>query len=129
MIVADTDVLIDYLCGGEPAAGRVTDAMARGQLCTTAVTRAELQRGVRTSKQRRAVADLLGALATLPLDAASADRAGELARELDTSGNSIAMADALIAGIALVHGATLMTRNGRHFSRVSGLGLEVLDSE
>jgi predicted nucleic acid-binding protein len=33
------------------------------------------------------------------------------------------MADSLIAGIALAQGATLLTRNRRHFARVEGLKL------
>ena len=33
------------------------------------------------------------------------------------------MADSLIAGIALVHNATLLTRNRKHFERVAGLRL------
>jgi predicted nucleic acid-binding protein len=126
MIVADTDVLIDFLAGAEPAATRIAESMAAGRLCTTAITRAELQRGARTARQRTAVSDLLAALTTLPLDAEAADRAAEVARALDASGEAIGMADALIAGITLVHGATLLTRNRRHFTRVAGLDLALV---
>ena len=64
------------------------------QLGTTAVTRAELLRGARTAKQLKATRALLDALGTLPLDAAAADRAGEIARTLDADGQRIGMADA-----------------------------------
>jgi len=47
-------------------------------------------------------------------------------RTLEKSGASIGMADSLIAGIALVHNATLLTRNRKHFARVTGLRLAVL---
>jgi predicted nucleic acid-binding protein len=33
------------------------------------------------------------------------------------------MADSLIAGIVLLHGAKLLTRNRRHFERVPSLSL------
>jgi predicted nucleic acid-binding protein len=126
MMVADTDVLIDYLAGQEPAAGRIALELEHGHLHTTAVTRAELLRGARLPRQRTAVATLLEALDTLPLDAVAADRAGAIARELDSAGQSVAMADALIAGIVMVNEGVLLTRNQRHFVRIAGLRLSAL---
>ena len=126
MIVADSDVLIDYLAGIEPAAGRVALELQHGQLGTTAVTRAELLRGARTARQLKATRALLDALGTLPLDVAAADRAGEIARTLDADGQRIGMADALIAGIVLANGGLLLTRNRRHFDRIPGLTLSVM---
>ena len=94
-----------------------------GRLGTTAVSRAELLRGVRTARQVRATAELLAAVVTLPLDEDGADRAAEVARGLDRAGQTIGMADALIAGIVLAHGGALLTRNRDHFVRVPGLDL------
>jgi hypothetical protein len=36
MVIADTDALIDFLGGREPAAERVTRELERGTLCNTA---------------------------------------------------------------------------------------------
>jgi predicted nucleic acid-binding protein len=36
------------------------------------------------------------------------------------------MADSLIAGIVAIHRGTLLTRNGRHFSRIPDFDLEAL---
>jgi tRNA(fMet)-specific endonuclease VapC len=129
MMIADTDVLIDYLAGAEPAAGRVALELQHAQLHTTAVTRAELLRGARTRRQLEAVTTLLDALPTLPLDARAADCAASLARALDAAGTAIGMADALIAGIAVTHGGVLLTRNRRHFSRIPELRLSRLAGE
>jgi tRNA(fMet)-specific endonuclease VapC len=123
MTVADTDVLIDYLSGAEPGATRVSKALDSAPLHTTAITRFELLSGARTARMETAIHDLLDALETLPLDEACADRAAQLRRVLDRSGAAIGMADSLIAGIALVHNATLLTRNRKHFERVAGLRL------
>jgi predicted nucleic acid-binding protein len=120
MMVADTDTLIDYLAGENPVSGRIALELEHG-LHTTSVTRAELLRGATSLRQRNAVATLLDALDTLPLDAAAADRAGAIARDLDAAGQSIAMADALIAGIVIANGGVLLTRNQRHFTRIAGL--------
>lgn len=53
MIVADSDVLIDFLGGREPAAGRVTREIESGNLWTTVITRFELLSGARGSREVR----------------------------------------------------------------------------
>lgn len=126
MIVADTDVLIDFLAGRDPAAARVEIELGTRALATTAVTRFELLAGARDRTAERIVRRLLDSLATLPLEGESADRAAALRRALETRGSGIGMADSLIAGIALTHDALLLTRNRRHFERVEGLKLATL---
>lgn len=123
MILADTDVLIDFLEDREPAAERVSVEIERGRLGTTAVTRLELLAGARTDRQSALILRLLEALPCLALDAVCADRAAEVRRTLEGRGETIGMADSLIAGIALAHRAMLLTRNRRHFERVQGLAL------
>lgn len=46
MIVADTDVLIDFLANRDPAASRIALELKSGRLSTTAVSRFELLAGV-----------------------------------------------------------------------------------
>jgi len=123
MIVADTDVLIDFLAGVDPAAERVAAELERGSLRTTAITRFELLSGARSARQEAAIRQLLAAIPSLPLDEAAADRAADVRRSLERSGHSIGMADSLIAGITLLYGAVLLTRNRRHFERVAALRL------
>jgi tRNA(fMet)-specific endonuclease VapC len=124
LIIADTDVLIDFLSGREPVASLVASAIAAEDgMATTVVSRFELLSGVRTARQGRAVARLFEALSTLALDSPAADRAALVWRDLEKAGVSIGMADSLIAGIVLEHGGRLLTRNRRHFQRVQGLSL------
>ncbi len=123
MIVADTDVLIDFLGGHEPSASRVAEELGRGTLKTTAVSVFELLVGARTERQQQGVYTLLAALESLPLDSSGADRAAQVRRQLDSEGRGIGMADSLIAGITLARGCSLLTRNRRPFERVSGLRL------
>lgn len=52
----------------------------------------------------------------LPFDTASALRASSLAAERRRQGRPVDFRDTFIAGIALAHGATLATRNIRHFA-------------
>jgi tRNA(fMet)-specific endonuclease VapC len=122
MIVADTDVLIDYLHDrGEAEA--VEFSLRRGALRTTVITRFELLSGAKTAKQLTRVRQLLDAIPSLDLDAQAADAASEIRRSLERSGATIGMADSLIAGTVLSAGGDLLTRNRRHFERVPGLRL------
>ncbi len=121
MIIADTDVLIDYLSGQDPTASRVALEIEDGELRTTAVSRFELLAGAKNPRQERLIADLLAAVPALPLDAESADKAAAVRRTLEGQGMTIGMGDSLIAGIVLANKGILLTRNVRHFERVSGL--------
>jgi len=58
-----------------------------------------------------------------PFDAHSADLAARSRAQLETQGTPIGPIDTLIAGIALAHSLTLVTRNTREFGRVPGLQL------
>lgn len=127
MIVADSDVLIDFLGGREPAAGRVTREIESGNLWTTVITRFELLSGARGSREVRIVSELLDSIKIAPLDVSAADRAALVRRILERKGVGIGMADSLIAGIALHIGAVLLTRNRRHFERVEGLDVAQLE--
>lgn len=123
MIVADTDVLIDFLTGVQPAKDQIAEYIAAEQLQTTAVTCFELLSGVGENKRGHAVRQLLESLGALPLDRAAAEHAADVRRKLERTGQRIGMGDSLIAGIALAHALPLFTRNRSHFERVENLHL------
>src|SRR5271165_2179816 len=117
MMIAATDVLIDYLAGkGE--CDTIEQLLRHGALGTTVISRFELLSGARNRKQLDRIVQLLGAVGSLELDDASVDAGAEIRRSLERSGHAIGMADCLIAGIVICNGATLLTRNRKHFARV-----------
>lgn len=120
MIIADTDVLIDFL-RGKGLADRIAYEIKTGGLHTTAISAFELWAGAKSSQQVAVVETLLAALIILPLESDSARRSAEIRRALEDKNATIGMADSLIAGICLERDGVLITRNKKHFERVSGL--------
>ena len=123
MMLADSDVLIDFLRGKGPAAERIQIEVGTGRLHTTTVNAFELLSGAKTARAEEKVATLLAALHVLPLDFAAAEHAARVRGDLEDQGQGIGTADYLIAGVCLAHGATLLTANLKHFRRVPGLKL------
>jgi predicted nucleic acid-binding protein len=122
MTSADTDVLIDFLAGKGEAA-TVEPLLRRGVLRTTVISRFEFLSGAENSKQLGRLIELLEAVPSFALDEAAADAASEIRKSLEAAGNSIGMADSLIAGIVTSNSCPLLTRNRRHFERVPGIQL------
>jgi tRNA(fMet)-specific endonuclease VapC len=93
------------------------------------VTRVELEGGVHRaaadSKARRARLDaLLRAVPTIPFDDACASEYGEIVASAGYSRRKLL--DRMIASQALVHGATLITRNAQDFADIPGLSVLVV---
>lgn len=123
MILADTDVLIDYLLGVQPAEDQMRRYIQSDNLQTSAVSCFELLSGAREGRRGQRAREFVEAVPVLPLDRESAALAASVRRYLEASGFSIAMADSLIAGIALANDLPLLTRNRKHFENVKGLSL------
>jgi len=122
MIVADSGVLIDFL-RGEGTADRIALELKTGRLATTAISAFELRVVADSSAKVARVEMLMDALNILALEKGSARKAGEVRRQLEAQGETISMADSLVAGICLEHSALLLTRNRRSFERIEGLKL------
>ena len=89
MILADTDVLIDFL-EGKGEANRVLAELERESLATTTIARYELLASAATEKQRTAIRHLLDFVSTLPLDAGASDRAAKTWRFWNPKGKGLA---------------------------------------
>ena len=86
----------------------------------------ELYKGAYRSKEKQKemlkVRALLDSLELLALDHESSRMAGQLDAAMKSG--IIGESDLLIASIVLTNDETLITRNARHFGRVSGLVVE-----
>lgn len=122
MRLADSDVLIDLL--NNRGSAKLDDEIAVQQVLTTTVTRFEILAGALTNWGTSQALALFDRVPQLSLDAAAADRAADVNRQLRLQGIRLATADTLIAGIALANDLPLLTRNRRHFDRIPGLVVE-----
>lgn len=123
MMIADSDVLIDFLRGHDPWAGRIELEIKTGQLATTAINNFELLSGAKSDAELEKVSRLLAALTVLGVSPEASERAAEVRRTLEAQGQGIGLADYLIAGVCLANGGVLLTRNQGHFGRVPYLKL------
>lgn len=123
MIIADSDVLIDFLRGKGDGARRVAVELESRSFGTTAVTAFEIRSGARTVRQRTAVEALLDAMAILPFGPEEARIAAEVRQQVESEGQPIGMADYMIAATCISADGVLLTRNLKHFERVKGLRL------
>lgn len=126
MIILDTNVLSALMQHRpEPSVIAWLDVQAAEAVFITSITLFEARYGLAVladGRRRQRLQEQLEALVSRDLDyrialfdARAGDRAAELAAERKRLGQPVDIRDTFIAGIALAHGATLATRNTRHF--------------
>jgi predicted nucleic acid-binding protein len=108
--LADTSLFIDHERGMALAAEKIAELLEAGELAVCAVTQYELtcSPGL-ASPWREFYADLFAAVPVLPVTSASAALGAEAAARVARGGGAVKPPDALIAGVALEHGLTVVT--------------------
>lgn len=100
----------------------------RAEISTTSMNALEIYLGAFRSREApenvKQADDLFNSIRILNFTMESSRRSSEILSELLRRGTPIDLRDAIIAGIALVDGYTLVTRNVEHFRRVTGLSIE-----
>ena len=124
----DTNACISYLNHADsPIRLRLQQLNPRSiAVCT--VVEAELYFGVMNSMQStKNMANLklfLSAFISFPFDSRAARKYGEIRLLLKQAGTPIGPNDLMIAAIALVNDAVIVTHNTREFSRIQNLKIE-----
>ena len=129
MAILDTDCLVGLIRGHPDALRKLAVLSSRRELvATTAVNVAELFRGAHlASDSARAlsrVRAVLGPLPILPLDGPAGEEYGRIVADLERRRSPVGHMDFMVGAISRLAGETVITRNARHFSRISGLSVE-----
>ena len=128
-MITDTSFIIDLLRGKSTALKKLEEIEKNkdSQIITTP-TVFELVVGITMSsipeKEKSKVIDILKNFSILPLLLEESWKAGEILGELFKQGTPIDIIDTQIAGIALCHNQTVITRNKKHFELVNKLKIE-----
>lgn len=116
-LLIDSDVLIDFLRGLDPAV-KYLDKV--GAAAVSAITVAEVYSGARNPNEESAIEGFLKSVTVLPVNLDVARLGGRLRKRFLPSHN-VEIADALIAATSLLHDLTLVTLNRRHYPMISKL--------
>lgn len=126
MFLLDTNTLIYFFRGQGRVAEQLLATPPR-EIAIPAVSLFELETGLRKSaapdKRRRQLTALTDLVTVIPFGTREAEAAAAVRAALEGEGTPIGPYDLLIAGTALAHNATLVTRNSAEFSRIDGLHL------
>ena len=126
MFLLDTNTLIYFFKGQGKVAERLF-AVPPADVAISSVSLYEIEVGIAKSEQpakrRRQFDTFLAVVSVLPFDRSAARAAATVRVDLERRGLPIGPLDNLIAGVALAHRATLVTRNTREFSRLPHLAI------
>ena len=128
-MILDTCFLIDLMNQREQAISKLIELEERNEAQKiSTISIVELFQGsVRcnnTKKEKEKILFVYQNLLLQTLDEKSAQKSGEIFGEMINKGTPIELADAIIAGTAIVHNEKVLTRNTKHFSRIEGLKIE-----
>ena len=124
MYILDTNTLIYYFKNQGNVAQNL-EAVSPENIVISTIVLFELQVGLAKSmsptKRSQQLQQLLRRVTLVPFDRDSALAAGTIRAQLEQQGTPIGPMDILIAGTAVALQGTIVTRNGREFSRIVGL--------
>ena len=121
MILIDSDIFIDHFRNYAPAT-RLFESLKGEEVIFSAITETEIVAGQQCSlpDKKSAVLQFLHQWKKSEVTNAVAVLAGDLVRTF-----GIPLADSVLAATALLHGATVYTKNTKDFRRVKDLKVKV----
>ncbi|MCW4007148.1 MAG: type II toxin-antitoxin system VapC family toxin [Candidatus Bathyarchaeota archaeon] len=127
-VCIDTDVLIDYLRKPSLEVRRVMECIFEKKLnaCITSINAFEIWFGAYLAlhdkaKLAQCTKEFLSQMEVVDFNYNSAVEAGRVLADLRKCGEPIEIRDLFVGCICKVSGMTLITRNLKHYKRISGL--------
>jgi tRNA(fMet)-specific endonuclease VapC len=127
----DTDTLSEIGKGMNPTVtgNAIAYRRAFGHYTLSAISVMEIVSGHQRRQAGQRIAQFLASLASediIAFDQDAAELAGRITGDLYRTGQTIGMADPMIAAIALTHRLELVTGNTGHFQRIQQLGYPLI---
>ena len=133
--LVDTSVIIEILRDNETAHEFVTNH-PKDKFLTSCLCEAEIIAGIYSkevknisTKREQAMKTLLSFDEIIPFGGEQTDQFGKIYADLADRGQLIEDMDILIAAVAIYKGATLWTKNPKHFSRIKNLEILPLEPQ
>jgi len=128
-VCLDTDFLVALLRKNPEATKKAEEYDSiSAEVSTTSMNALEIYLGALRSREPeknvKQADDLLNSIKILNLTLESSRKSSEILSALFHRGEPIDLRDAIIAGISLIGGCELVTRNTEHFRRITGLSIE-----
>lgn len=126
-MILDTSFVIDFFRSRKDALEKAEILTKREEpLFLTAVTVFEIWQNfdLRNKQKCDALASFIQSFGLFPMNIECAEIGGKIRSELALKGIIIEPEDCMIAGIALNHHQSILTKNIKHFQRISGLKVE-----
>jgi predicted nucleic acid-binding protein len=117
-LLADTDVLIDFLRGQDDAVRFVGSHATEIALST--VSAAELYAGCRGDQEIEQMDEFIGIFEIIPVTEEIARQGGRY-KGLYHKSHGVGLADGLIAATAVLHNLDLKTLNTKHYPMLRGI--------
>ncbi|MBL7169260.1 type II toxin-antitoxin system VapC family toxin [Candidatus Bathyarchaeota archaeon] len=127
MIILDTDVLIEIFDRDSERGDEALEAITSSgeDVATTAISLHEILYGL--EKYAKPIKDVL-LLPAFPYTKRDAQTSARMETDAEADGMSTRRTDAMIAAVAVNHGATLFTFNVRHFKPLEKMGLKLFSA-
>ncbi|MFZ5994969.1 MAG: type II toxin-antitoxin system VapC family toxin [Thermodesulfobacteriota bacterium] len=126
MILLDTNIVIAFFNGNKSVLRKIAAGIDR--IALSVLVLAELDYGAKVSQKAKENLEklyrFLDVVQVVPFDLECAKTFGTIKSKLRTLGKPTGEVDALIAATAMVHKATLVTANKKHFENIGGLKIE-----
>lgn len=123
MILLDTNIVVAFFNGNEQVASKVVEKINTIALSTIVV--AELDYGAKASQHSKTnlakLNQFVEIVHVVPFDIDCARMLGTIKSKLRKTGKPTGEVDAMIAAVAMVHRAELITGNIKHFQNIRGL--------
>jgi predicted nucleic acid-binding protein len=127
-MILDTNVLIDLIKNQKPAVQCLEKLREEGtSFSVTTISVFELFRGLRKTQNDEKIGQLqslVNSFVVYSFSIQSAQEGGLMLANLEKKGVPIDTEDCMIAGVAKTRNEPILTRNKKHFERISGIKVQ-----